>query len=165
MIVKPRYRFIFFSVGRDCVHTRPDQVRFLSASHEASPRLPFLTSYFLILTLASYLELLLLARVAIMASRSRFRLLSALRTPASTRRFATESRLDTDHVRLVEVGPRDGLQNEKKSISMDTKLELIRRLAKTGVTTIEAGSFVPAKWVPQVRILGTPRCLTTRTES
>lgn len=34
---------------------------------------------------------------------------------------------------------------------METKLELVRKLARTGVTTIEAGSFVPAKWVPQVR--------------
>jgi hydroxymethylglutaryl-CoA lyase len=71
--------------------------------------------------------------------------------PRPARRFATEARLTTDHVRIVEVGPRDGLQNEKKSISLETKLELIDRLSKTGVTTIEAGSFVPAKWVPQVR--------------
>ncbi|OQD81669.1 hypothetical protein PENANT_c026G11344 [Penicillium antarcticum] len=85
-----------------------------------------------------------------MAARPQLRLFSALRVPPSARRFATESRLTSDHVRIVEVGPRDGLQNEKKSISMDTKLELIRRLAKTGVTTIEAGSFVPAKWVPQM---------------
>jgi hypothetical protein len=85
-----------------------------------------------------------------LTARPRLRLFSALRAPPSARRFATESRLTSDHVRIVEVGPRDGLQNEKKSISMDTKLELIRRLAKTGVTTIEAGSFVPAKWVPQV---------------
>lgn len=48
------------------------------------------------------------------------------------------------------MGPRDGLQNEKKAISLETKLELIRRLAGTGVTHLEAGSFVPAKWVPQV---------------
>jgi len=67
------------------------------------------------------------------------------------RRYATEARLTSDHVRIIEVGPRDGLQNEKKTISMETKLELIRKLARTGVTTIEAGSFVPAKWVPQVR--------------
>ncbi|CRG88933.1 hydroxymethylglutaryl-CoA lyase [Talaromyces islandicus] len=70
--------------------------------------------------------------------------------PKAVRCFATEARLTTDHVRIVEVGPRDGLQNEKKSISLETKLELIKRLAKTGVTTIEAGSFVPAKWVPQM---------------
>lgn len=86
--------------------------------------------------------------------KSFLRLPSALRTalPRTTpfRNFATEARLTTDHVRIVEVGPRDGLQNEKKSISLETKLELINRLAKTGVTTIEAGSFVPAKWVPQV---------------
>lgn len=85
-----------------------------------------------------------------MASYSRLRLLSTLRVPLAKRCYSTESRLASDHVRIVEVGARDGLQNEKKSISMETKLELIRRLAKTGVTTIEAGSFVPAKWVPQV---------------
>ncbi|KAL4933458.1 CLN3-domain-containing protein [Aspergillus undulatus] len=80
--------------------------------------------------------------------RPRLGLLSTLRFP--TRRFATEARLTSDHVRIVEVGPRDGLQNEKKSISLETKLQLISKLAKTGVTTIEAGSFVPAKWVPQM---------------
>lgn len=70
--------------------------------------------------------------------------------PRAVRHFATEVRATADHVRIVEVGPRDGLQNEKKSISLETKLELISRLAQTGVTTIEAGSFVPAKWVPQM---------------
>ena len=83
----------------------------------------------------------------------------ALRAPLYARRFATEARLTSDHVRIVEVGPRDGLQNEKKSIPVETKLELIRKLAGTGVTTIEAGSFVPAKWVPQVYtpVGGVPR--------
>lgn len=52
-------------------------------------------------------------------------------------------------VKLVEVGPRDGLQNEKTVISVETKLDLIRRLAKTGLTDIEAGSFVAPKWVPR----------------
>ncbi|KAJ5923177.1 hypothetical protein N7454_008422 [Penicillium verhagenii] len=85
-----------------------------------------------------------------MLTRPRLRFFTALRSSICTRRLATESRLASDHVRIVEVGPRDGLQNEKQSISKDTKLELIRRLAKTGVTTIEAGSFVPAKWVPQM---------------
>ena len=51
---------------------------------------------------------------------------------------------------MVEVGPRDGLQNESTSIPLETKLELIRRLAQTGVRNIEAGSFVAPKWVPQV---------------
>jgi hydroxymethylglutaryl-CoA lyase len=55
-----------------------------------------------------------------------------------------------DRVKLVEVGPRDGLQNEKKTIPLTTKIELIERLAKTGLTDIEAGSFVAPKWVPQV---------------
>ena len=55
-----------------------------------------------------------------------------------------------DRARIVEVGPRDGLQNEKSIISLETKIDLIRRLAQTGVTHIEAGSFVSPKWVPQV---------------
>ncbi|KIW78934.1 hypothetical protein Z517_08773 [Fonsecaea pedrosoi CBS 271.37] len=64
--------------------------------------------------------------------------------------FSTSRQCLADHVRIVEVGPRDGLQNEKSTISLETKLELIRRLAQTGVTHMEAGSFVPAKWVPQM---------------
>ncbi|OBT96900.1 hypothetical protein VE01_05512 [Pseudogymnoascus verrucosus] len=55
-----------------------------------------------------------------------------------------------NRVRIVEVGARDGLQNEKKTISTDTKLDLISRLAKTGLRDIEAGSFVSPKWVPQM---------------
>ncbi len=51
----------------------------------------------------------------------------------------------------MEVGPRDGLQNEKAHLSVNLKLELIRRLSRTGVRYIEAGSFVAPKWVPQVR--------------
>merc|ERR1711939_1097407 len=77
-----------------------------------------------------------------------------LRCPRSLRRsarsFSTSRRCAADHVRIVEVGPRDGLQNEKSTIPLDTKLELIRRLAQTGVTHMEAGSFVPPKWVPQM---------------
>ncbi|UKZ51858.1 hypothetical protein TrVGV298_005623 [Trichoderma virens] len=65
------------------------------------------------------------------------------------RGFATQTSSD-NRVRIVEVGPRDGLQNEKKAISLATKIELIERLAKTGLTTIEAGSFVAPKWVPQM---------------
>ncbi|CAN8104117.1 unnamed protein product [Discula destructiva] len=55
-----------------------------------------------------------------------------------------------NRVKIVEVGPRDGLQNEKTTISLATKIELIERLAKTGLMTIEAGSFVSPKWVPQM---------------
>ena len=53
-------------------------------------------------------------------------------------------------VRLVEVGPRDGLQNEKQLVPADTKVELIRRLAAAGLRTIEVTSFVSPKWVPQM---------------
>lgn len=66
------------------------------------------------------------------------------------RTFATTLPRPAREVKIVEVGPRDGLQNEKQSISVDTKIELIRRLATTGLDTIEAGSFVSPKWVPQV---------------
>ncbi|KAF3765431.1 hypothetical protein M406DRAFT_97211 [Cryphonectria parasitica EP155] len=55
-----------------------------------------------------------------------------------------------NRVRIVEVGPRDGLQNEKTTIPLATKIELIERLAKTGLANIEAGSFVSPKWVPQM---------------
>ena len=53
-------------------------------------------------------------------------------------------------VRVVEVGPRDGLQNEKAVVSVDTKVALIEALADAGLTSIEAGSFVSPKWVPQM---------------
>ncbi|MGC0154266.1 hydroxymethylglutaryl-CoA lyase [Chromobacterium vaccinii] len=53
-------------------------------------------------------------------------------------------------VKIVEVGPRDGLQNEKQSLDAAVKLELIRRLAASGLSTIEAGAFVSPKWVPQM---------------
>ncbi|KAF3802460.1 V-type proton ATPase subunit B [Colletotrichum gloeosporioides] len=55
-----------------------------------------------------------------------------------------------NYVKLVEVGPRDGLQNEKKTIPLATKIELIEKLARTGLSTIEGGSFVAPKWVPQM---------------
>lgn len=53
-------------------------------------------------------------------------------------------------VRIVEVGPRDGLQNEKQIVPTATKVEFIRRLAETGLKTIEATAFVSPKWVPQM---------------
>lgn len=53
-------------------------------------------------------------------------------------------------VRIVEVGPRDGLQNEKAMIPTAAKVELIDRLSATGLGTIEATSFVSPKWVPQL---------------
>tara|TARA_A200000159_G_scaffold163577_2_gene190297 strand:- start:32504 stop:33418 length:915 start_codon:yes stop_codon:yes gene_type:complete len=54
------------------------------------------------------------------------------------------------HVKIVEVGPRDGLQNEMISISARDKIQLIEKLAEAGVSYIESGSFVSPKWVPQM---------------
>lgn len=56
----------------------------------------------------------------------------------------------TEHVRIVEVGPRDGLQNEKSIIAARDKIELINRLSGTGLRCIEATSFVSPKWIPQL---------------
>lgn len=53
-------------------------------------------------------------------------------------------------VRIVEVGPRDGLQNEKGVVSLDAKVALIDALGAAGLSTIESGSFVSPKWVPQM---------------
>jgi hydroxymethylglutaryl-CoA lyase len=53
-------------------------------------------------------------------------------------------------VKIVEVGPRDGLQNEQQSVSTATKVELIRRLGDAGLTSIEATAFVSPKEVPQM---------------
>ena len=56
----------------------------------------------------------------------------------------------TDFVEIFEVGPRDGLQNEKQVISAPFKVELIEKLARAGLKHIEAASFVSPKWVPQM---------------
>ncbi|PKO90652.1 MAG: hydroxymethylglutaryl-CoA lyase, partial [Betaproteobacteria bacterium HGW-Betaproteobacteria-10] len=53
-------------------------------------------------------------------------------------------------VKIVEVGPRDGLQNEAQVVPTETKIELIERLADAGLRVIEATSFVSPKWVPQM---------------
>jgi hydroxymethylglutaryl-CoA lyase len=53
-------------------------------------------------------------------------------------------------VKIVEVGPRDGLQNEKETIPADVKVELVDRLTRAGFPNIEAASFVSPKWVPQM---------------
>ena len=55
-----------------------------------------------------------------------------------------------DRVRIVEVGPRDGLQNERKSLSTDEKVRFIAKLVDAGLTSIEATSFVHPKVVPQL---------------
>ncbi|XOT96351.1 hydroxymethylglutaryl-CoA lyase [Alcaligenes pakistanensis] len=53
-------------------------------------------------------------------------------------------------VKIVEVGPRDGLQNEKEFIPTDIKVELVNRLSNAGFVNVEAASFVSPKWVPQM---------------
>ncbi len=55
-----------------------------------------------------------------------------------------------DKVKIVEVSPRDGLQNEKEFIATPIKIELINRLSAAGFPNVEAASFVSAKWVPQM---------------
>ncbi|KAI4117983.1 MAG: hypothetical protein LQ345_001874 [Seirophora villosa] len=85
-----------------------------------------------------------------MSSMRTMRHLRAVGYRTSRRYLSTTSPRLAGEVRIVEVGPRDGLQNEKKSIELKTKLELINRLAQTGLRNIEAGSFVAPKWVPQM---------------
>ena len=53
-------------------------------------------------------------------------------------------------VRIVEVGPRDGLQNEREIIATEVKIDLIERLVATGLACVEATAFVSPKWVPQM---------------
>jgi len=57
-------------------------------------------------------------------------------------------------VKMVEVGPRDGLQNEKTSVPTEIRIELIERLADAGLPAVEAGSFVSPKWIPQMADTG-----------
>jgi hydroxymethylglutaryl-CoA lyase len=54
------------------------------------------------------------------------------------------------HVKIVEVGPRDGLQNEQEAVPAAVKIELVDRLSRAGFANIEAASFVSPKWVPQM---------------
>jgi hydroxymethylglutaryl-CoA lyase len=53
-------------------------------------------------------------------------------------------------VKIVEVGPRDGLQNEKSTVPASVKIELIHKLVASGLSVVEATSFVSPKWVPQL---------------
>ncbi|MBV9762130.1 MAG: hydroxymethylglutaryl-CoA lyase [Acidobacteriaceae bacterium] len=55
-----------------------------------------------------------------------------------------------DSVRIVEVGPRDGLQNEAAAVSVGARISLIEALAEAGLVAIESGSFVSPRWVPQM---------------
>lgn len=57
-------------------------------------------------------------------------------------------------VKIVEVGPRDGLQNEAQSVPVEIKITLIEKLADAGLPVIESGAFVSPKWVPQMAASG-----------
>ncbi|PCH37576.1 aldolase [Wolfiporia cocos MD-104 SS10] len=96
-----------------------------------------------------------------MYSRLAARTISNVRTRIPSRAsYATVSTsTNPNYVNIVEVGPRDGLQNEKAVIPPSLKAELVTRLGRAGLKTIEAGSFVSPKWVPQMA--GTPEVLTT----
>ncbi|HEU4521098.1 MAG TPA: hydroxymethylglutaryl-CoA lyase, partial [Thermoanaerobaculia bacterium] len=63
-------------------------------------------------------------------------------------------KIPVDSVKIVEVGPRDGLQNEKVTIPTQTKIEFITALGDAGLRVIEAGAFVHPKWVPQMADTG-----------
>src|SRR5690606_29039416 len=56
----------------------------------------------------------------------------------------------SERIRIVEVGPRDGLQNEKTELGSELKVALIGKLVATGLTAVEATAFVSPKWVPQM---------------
>ncbi|KAL2911823.1 hypothetical protein HK105_208673 [Polyrhizophydium stewartii] len=73
---------------------------------------------------------------------------AARRAPAAQLRRGSSA--SSDFVKIVEVGPRDGLQNEKTIVPTATKLELITRLVASGLPVVEATSFVSPKWVPQM---------------
>lgn len=81
-----------------------------------------------------------------------FRRLPLPRAPSFQARqpSSTFSAVTNDAVRILEVAPRDGLQNIKTQVSTVIKTELIERLAATGLRNIEATSFVPPKWIPQL---------------
>ena len=55
-----------------------------------------------------------------------------------------------ERVRMIEVGPRDGLQNEAAPVSIEAKVIFIEALVEAGITNVESGSFVSPRWVPQM---------------
>lgn len=55
-------------------------------------------------------------------------------------------------VKIVEVGPRDGLQNERTTLSVDERVKFVDLLTSSGLPVVEVGSFVSPKWIPQVII-------------
>src|SRR5512140_1830936 len=69
---------------------------------------------------------------------------------SASRTFTSLMRLTVASAKIVEVGPRDGLQNEKVTIPTEAKIAYITALADAGLRVIEAGAFVSPKWVPQM---------------
>ncbi|KAF7792202.1 hypothetical protein EIP86_003235 [Pleurotus ostreatoroseus] len=86
---------------------------------------------------------------SIYPTRTAHRVVSAVPRRTYAVEFAKADK-NPNHVTIVEVGPRDGLQNERRSIPQEVKIELISRLGHAGMPIIEAGSFVSPKWVPQM---------------
>jgi len=68
----------------------------------------------------------------------------------SAHRLMSTSLKKNNYVKIVEVGPRDGLQNEKTIVPQEIKLQFIKKLIEANVTNIEATAFVSPKWVPQM---------------
>ncbi|KAF5372555.1 hypothetical protein D9758_005189 [Tetrapyrgos nigripes] len=101
-----------------------------------------------------------LLREVVPLSRARLSTIGLASTTRLGRGLATEVP-KSNLVNIVEVGPRDGLQNEKGIVPVDVKVELIERLALAGCQNIEAGSFVSPKWVPQMA--GTAEVITRMT--
>ena len=96
------------------------------------------------MSLRSAAKIIRPAKVMLAAPRSRTSLPVTWKSAYAT---AASERIP---VKIVEVGPRDGLQNEKTVIPPDVKIGLINRLGRAGSRVIEVGSFVSPKWVPQV---------------
>ncbi|KAK7902138.1 hypothetical protein WMY93_018907 [Mugilogobius chulae] len=73
-----------------------------------------------------------------------------LRTWLQEKKITTTNQEYPELVKIVEVGPRDGLQNETEIVPTEVKIQLIDMLSETGLSVIEATSFVSSKWVPQM---------------
>ncbi|KIK91205.1 hypothetical protein PAXRUDRAFT_831036 [Paxillus rubicundulus Ve08.2h10] len=70
--------------------------------------------------------------------------------PCLKRSYSTPTSRSSNYVRLVEVGPRDGLQNEPHPIPPPIKADLVNRLGQAGIQSLEVGSFVSPRWIPQM---------------
>ncbi len=77
-----------------------------------------------------------------------------LRAPARVTTFRIETMTIPTSVKIVEVGPRDGLQNEAQSVPTEIKIGLIEKLVDAGLPVVESGAFESPKWVPQMAASG-----------